>query len=76
MRYEFELVGIFKKLKETDPEVASAALDLCEDVLKAAEFLVAPTRRLAGKSPLQAIENGERQNLLDLIGRMEHGSAP
>jgi len=74
MNYEFELVDIFKRLKEVDPEVASAVLDLQTDVLEAAEFIVAPAQGLAGKSPLQAVEEGERQRLLDLIGQMKHGT--
>ncbi len=72
--YEFELVDIFKQLKVKDPEVASAVLALWEDSIKAAEFIAMPACGLAGKSPLQAIEDDARQNLLDLIGRMEHGS--
>ncbi len=72
--YEFELVDIFKQLKAKDPEVASAVLAIMEDPIKAAEFMAIPARGLAGKSPLQAIEDGERQVLLDLIGRLEHGS--
>ncbi len=74
--YEFELVDIFKQLKAKDPEVASAVLALLEDQIKAAEFMTMPACGLAGKSPLQAIEDGERQTLLDLVGRLEHGSIP
>ena len=74
--YEFELVDIFKQFKLKDPDVASAVLALWEDPIKAAEFMEMPARGLAGKSPLQAIEDGERQTLLELIGRLEHGSIP
>ena len=74
--YKFDLVDIFKQLKAKDPEVASAVLALLEDPLKAAEFMAMPACGLAGKSPLKAIEDGERQNLLDLISRLEHGSIP
>ena len=73
---KFELVDIFKQLKVKEPEVASAVLALWEDPIKTAKFMAMPAFGLAGKSPLQAIEDGERQNLLDLIGRLDHGSLP
>ncbi len=71
--YERELVSIFNKLKEEDFEIASMALGLWNDVVQTAEFLTMPAKGLASKSPLQVIEEGERQKVLDLIGRLEHG---
>ncbi len=71
--YEDELLRIFKKLKEDDLEVASIALELLGDLVHATEFLAMLAKSLGNKSPLQAIEEGQRQEVLDLIGRLEHG---
>lgn len=76
INYEFALVDIFKQLKETDTEVATAVLDLWSDKREAAEFVATPAQGLGGKSPLQAVEEGERQSLLALIDRLKHGSVP
>ncbi len=71
--YEDELLRVFKKLKEDDIEVASMSLELFGDVVKSAKFMAIPAKGLGNKSPLQVLEEGRRQEVLDLIGRLEHG---
>jgi hypothetical protein len=71
--YERELVEIFHKLEKEDPEVATTALQVWEDVNKAATYLASPIQALAGKSPLEAVENGDRQAVIDLLFRIEYG---
>lgn len=72
-QYEQKLVRIFRQLKEDDSEVASAALALWEDENDAANYLASPVRSLADKSPLEALEKGDRQEVLDLLLRLEYG---
>ena len=71
--YDNELLEIFKSLQENDPEVAKAVLFLFDDALDAATFMAKPHSLFADKSPLKAIEDGERQDVLDLIYRIQHG---
>ena len=71
--YECELVEIFHKLEEEGPEVATTALELWGDVNKTATYLASPVQALAGKSPLEAVDNGDRQVVMDLLFRLEHG---
>lgn len=71
--YECDLVEIFHKLEKEDPEVATTALQVWEDVNKAATYLASPIKSLAGKSPLEAVENGDRQAVINLLFRLQHG---
>jgi len=75
-KYQNELVEIFKKLKEVDPEVASAAFELWDNVDDAAEYLAMPVRGLGGKSPLEVLDDGDRDQVLCLLYRLQHGSYP
>jgi uncharacterized protein (DUF2384 family) len=70
--YEFDLLDIFKQLQAQDPEVAEKALDLWEDAVEAAEFLVTPSS-FYGKSPLEMLEEGNRQEVFGLIGKIIYG---
>ena len=71
--YEFALVDVFKQLKARDLEIASAALSLWDDVIDAVRFLTSPANELGGKTPLELIENGQRDEVLALIHRIEYG---
>ncbi len=75
-QYEQALLGIFRKLREDDSEMANAALELYEDENNAASFLANPVRALAGKSALEVLENGDRKQVLDLIFQLEYGTYP
>jgi len=74
--YQNALVEIFKKLKEADPEIASAAFELWDNVDDAAEYLAMPMRGLGGKSPLEVLDDGGRDQVLRLIYQLQHGSYP
>jgi len=75
-KYQNELVEIFKKLKEADPEIASAAFELWDNVDDAAEYLAMPVRGLSGKSPLEVLDDGDRDQVSRLINQLQHGSYP
>ena len=70
--YENELLRVFEKLKKKELETASIVLEFLGDEMQAAEFMVTPAPGLGNKSPLQTIEDGKKQEVLDLIGRLEN----
>lgn len=43
------------------------------EVREAEEWLITPKRFLGGRTPLQAIEDGEADRLIRRIGLLEHG---
>jgi len=75
-KYQYALVEIFKKLKEVEPEIASAAFELWDNVDDAAEYLAMPVRGLGGKSPLDVLDDEGRDQVLRLIYQLQNGSYP
>jgi len=75
-KYQSALVEIFKKLKEVEPEIASAAFELWGNVDDAAEYLAMPVRGLSGKSPLEVLDDRRRDQVLRLLYQLQHGSYP
>lgn len=72
-QYRFDLGYLFTLFLKRDPEIARAAVDLFGDTEAAATFMIMPKANLAGKSPLQMIEEGQRQAVLDVLLQLEHG---
>lgn len=72
--YERELVEIFNELKQQDPEIAEAALCLYEgNKTTAAKFITTQVAALGEISPLYALDNGQREDVLVLMRRLEEG---
>lgn len=67
MNYESSLLDIFKEVKARDIEIASATLDLWDDIADAAKFLSTPAKTLEEQMPLAFIEGGRREDILTLI---------
>jgi len=63
--HEAALVEIYKELKTKDPEVATAALDIWDDVADVAEFLATPSKILNGQMPLGAYRRWAQGRSLD-----------
>lgn len=67
------LIELFATLETMDPEVATRILDMLGERLNAAQWIVRPVPGLGGMTPVQALAEGRRQDLLDLLFRVEHG---
>lgn len=72
-KYEQDLVGIFRKLKKVDSEVASLAMEVWDDEVDTSLYLASPVPVLAGKSPLEALKNGDRDEVISILYRIEYG---
>jgi len=72
-----ELVRFFNEFSQMEPDIAEALLILHEDsdasVLSAAKFLLRPAVGLNMKTPYQAIMDGQQQDVLDLVYKIEYG---
>jgi len=71
------LVRFFDEFKSMEPEIAEALLILHEEsdasVLSAARFLLRPAIGLNMKTPYQAVMDGQQQDVLDLVHKIEYG---
>ncbi len=62
------------RLESLDPEVAARAIDVFADRGKAASWLSRPNRALGHVTPLRVLARGGRQEVLDVLGRILHGT--
>lgn len=65
---------VFAQLQTLDPGLANYTVEVLEDRLDAALWMLMPNHALKGKSPLSAVADGCRQDVLDILGRIEHGT--
>lgn len=70
-RNEAMLLG---QLETLDPEIAAEVVRVFDDRDKAATWLASPIWALGGNSPLRALAAGNRQEVLEVLGRIEHGT--
>lgn len=68
--FEAELL---QKLEQLDPEVTKEAIYVFDDRGDAATWLTRPNRALGDLSPYRALAQGDRQLVLDELGRILHG---
>lgn len=69
--FEAELL---QKLEQLDPEVAKEATYVFDDRDDAATWLTRPNRALGQITPYRALAQGDRQLVLDELGRILHGT--
>lgn len=71
--YAAKLSVILKRLEAIDPEVAKRTIELFEDRGDAAIWLASHHPCFHGLNPYQVIASSNRQEVLDVLGRFEHG---
>ena len=71
--YDAKLSAILNRLEALDPEVAKRAIEVFDDRRNAAIWLAAPRPCFLGLTPYQVISGGKRQDVLGVLGRIEHG---
>lgn len=71
--YAAKLSVILNRLEAIDPEVAKQTIEVFDDRNDAALWLASRHPCFHGLNPYQVIANGKRQEVLDVLGRIEHG---
>lgn len=71
--YDAKLSALLNRLEALEPEVAERAIEVFDDRSKAAIWLAARHLCFHDLSPYQVIAKGQRQDVLDVLGRIEHG---
>lgn len=76
IQYEYaaKLSVFLNRLEAIDPEVAKRTIELFDDRGDAAIWLASRHPCFHGLNPYQVIASGKRQEVLDLLGRIEHGT--
>jgi uncharacterized protein (DUF2384 family) len=70
---EVRLAALLDRLDALEPELVRSTIEAFGDRHRAALWLARPNRSLGGISPYRAIASGQRQMVLDVLGRIEHG---
>ena len=65
--------AILRQLERLDPEVAAQAIYVFDDRADAAHWLTLAHPELDDVSPLRAIAQGQRREVLELLGQILHG---
>lgn len=70
-----ERYPLVSRVRPAEPSVMAAAIALCEgDEVRAIQWLKQPARSLGGIRPIDYLDSPEHvQDVLDVIGRIEHG---
>lgn len=71
--YRRDLSDIFRRLEVVDAELAQKTVETLGARDKAAIWLNAPQLGLGGQSPLQVAAEGRRDDVLRVLGAIEHG---
>lgn len=71
--YDAKLSAILNRLEALDPEVAKRTIELFDDRGDAAIWLASHHPCFHGLNPYQLIASSKRQDVLDILGRIEHG---
>lgn len=72
-KHQAALAKIMAELRDLDRELVDKALEVFGDQSATAAWLAAERRVLGGKSPLQAMADGQRNEVLALLAAIEHG---
>lgn len=73
LQHERALLDLLDHLQQIDPEVAQRAVDVFDDNTNAAGWLASPVRSLGGLTPLQALAEGRREDVLTVLHQILHG---
>ena len=71
--YDAKLSALLNRLEALDPEVAMRTIEVFDDRHDAATWLASLHPCFHGLNPYQLIASGKRQDVLDVLGRIEHG---
>ncbi len=64
---------LLDRLREIDPEVAARAVYVFDDPADAASWLANPVMTLGGLTPLQALAEGRRADVLRVLDQLFYG---
>lgn len=70
---ESQLAALLDRLDALDPQLVHRIIETLSDRHRAALWLARTSQGLGGISPYRALANGQRQAVLDVLGRIEHG---
>ena len=70
---ELRLTALLDRLDALDPELVRSTIEVFGDRHRAARWLARSNRGLGGISAYRALAKGQRQTVLDVLGRIEHG---
>lgn len=73
LQHENTLLELLDNLRAIDPEVAAQAIRVFDDKASAAGWLASLVRSLGGATPLQALADGRRADVLRVLGQIAHG---
>lgn len=72
-KYGDMLSTLLNRFEALDPELAKRTIEALDDRSKAAMWLATRHPCFRGNVPYQVIACGQRQDVLDVLGRIEHG---
>lgn len=73
LQHEHSLLEMLDHLRAIDPEVTKRTVDAFDDKTSAANWLTNPVRSLGGVTPLQALAEGRREDVLRVLNQIGHG---
>jgi len=73
LQHENTLLEMLDNLRTIDPEIAAQAVSVFDDKTTAAGWLASSVRSLGGATPLQALAEGRRADVLRVLGQIAHG---
>lgn len=71
--HDAKLSAILNRLEVLDPEVAKRTIEVFNSRSDAAIWLASRHPCFHGLNPYQVVASGKRQDVLDVLGRIEHG---
>lgn len=72
MRYKLDLVNLVKAVTPVVPDVVEKATEVFGNILDVAFFLSGNHAAL-NTTPYNALRHGRKQEVLDILGRIQHG---
>ena len=73
LQHEHSLLEMLDNLRAIEPEVAERAIHVFDDKTGAATWLANPVRSLGGVTPLQALAEGRREDVLRALDQIVYG---
>lgn len=73
LQHERSLLELLDALRDIDPKVAERTVEVFDDKTSAASWLASPVRSLGGVTPLQALAEGKREDVLRVLHQIRHG---
>lgn len=73
-KYGEMLSVLLSRFESLDPEMAKRTIEALNDRRKAALWLATHHPCFRGRVPYQLIASGQRQDVLDVLGRIENGT--